>query len=174
MAWCRQATNHYLRQCWPRFLSTYNIVLLRSYFTLYKTNCIWSSQEHEERRLGRETVFSIANTGYIIESVPLNIQTRKYNLYESGQNTCLKTGQYQDKNGPLLAVSTPGRNLARLYRHACAGFFYINCCQQKIYKTRMPSFLAFGKHPLSGMKLESSRVWWLNHRAKHHLVDALI
>ena len=25
MAWCRQATNHYLNQCWPRFTSPYDI-----------------------------------------------------------------------------------------------------------------------------------------------------
>ena len=25
MAWCRQATSHYLSQCWPRYLSPYGI-----------------------------------------------------------------------------------------------------------------------------------------------------
>ena len=25
MAWCRQATSHYLTQCWPRFLSPYGV-----------------------------------------------------------------------------------------------------------------------------------------------------
>ena len=25
MAWCRQATSHYLNQCWPRFLTSYGI-----------------------------------------------------------------------------------------------------------------------------------------------------
>ena len=25
MAWCRQATSHYLSQCWPRFLSLYGV-----------------------------------------------------------------------------------------------------------------------------------------------------
>ena len=25
MAWCRQATSHYLSQCWPRYLSPYSI-----------------------------------------------------------------------------------------------------------------------------------------------------
>ena len=25
MAWCRQATNHYLKQCWPRFILLYGI-----------------------------------------------------------------------------------------------------------------------------------------------------
>ena len=25
MAWCRQATSHYLKQCWPRSLSPYNV-----------------------------------------------------------------------------------------------------------------------------------------------------
>ena len=27
MAWCRQATSHYLNQCWPRFISPYNIFM---------------------------------------------------------------------------------------------------------------------------------------------------
>ena len=26
MAWCRQATSHYLSQCWPRSLSPYNVI----------------------------------------------------------------------------------------------------------------------------------------------------
>ena len=26
MAWCSQATNHYLSQCWPRFMSPYGII----------------------------------------------------------------------------------------------------------------------------------------------------
>ena len=25
MAWCRQATSHFLRQCWPRFMSPYGV-----------------------------------------------------------------------------------------------------------------------------------------------------
>ena len=25
MVWCRKATSHYLRQCWPRYMSTYGI-----------------------------------------------------------------------------------------------------------------------------------------------------
>ena len=25
MAWCRQATSHYLNQCWPRYLSSYGV-----------------------------------------------------------------------------------------------------------------------------------------------------
>ena len=25
MAWCRQAPSHYLRQCWPRYLSSYGV-----------------------------------------------------------------------------------------------------------------------------------------------------
>ena len=26
MAWCRQATSHYLNQCWPRFMSPYGVI----------------------------------------------------------------------------------------------------------------------------------------------------
>ena len=26
MAWCRQATSHYLSQCWPRFMSPYGVI----------------------------------------------------------------------------------------------------------------------------------------------------
>ena len=26
MVWCRQATNHYLSQCWPRFMSPYGVI----------------------------------------------------------------------------------------------------------------------------------------------------
>ena len=28
MAWCRQATNHYLSQCWPRYLTPYGVISL--------------------------------------------------------------------------------------------------------------------------------------------------
>ena len=27
MAWCRQATSHYLGQCWPSFLSPYGVIM---------------------------------------------------------------------------------------------------------------------------------------------------
>ena len=39
MAWCRQATSHYLSQCWPRYLSSYGatrpqwVNLITSYLT---------------------------------------------------------------------------------------------------------------------------------------------
>ena len=26
MAWCRQASSHYLSQCWPRYLSSYGVI----------------------------------------------------------------------------------------------------------------------------------------------------
>ena len=29
MAWCRQATSHYLNQCWPRYLSPYGVTRLQ-------------------------------------------------------------------------------------------------------------------------------------------------
>ena len=29
MAWCRQATSHYLRQCWPRSMSPYGVTRLQ-------------------------------------------------------------------------------------------------------------------------------------------------
>ena len=29
MAWCRQATSHYLSQCWPRFMSPYGVTMPR-------------------------------------------------------------------------------------------------------------------------------------------------
>ena len=33
MAWCRQATNHYLSQCWPRSLSPYGVTRPQSDWT---------------------------------------------------------------------------------------------------------------------------------------------
>ena len=61
MAWCRQATSHYLSQCWPRFMSPYGVtrpqwVKLLSYYlnwcyhetegpcnTEYPSKNVWNS-----------------------------------------------------------------------------------------------------------------------------------
>ena len=37
MAWCRQATSHYLNQCWPRSLSPYDITRPQRFNGLVKT-----------------------------------------------------------------------------------------------------------------------------------------
>ena len=34
MAWCRQATSHYLKQCWPRSLPPYGVTMPQSINTL--------------------------------------------------------------------------------------------------------------------------------------------
>ena len=41
MAWCRQATSHYLSQCWPRFMSPYGVT--RSQWVNSYTAIIWTS-----------------------------------------------------------------------------------------------------------------------------------
>ena len=38
MAWCRQATSHYLSQCWPRSLSPYGII--RPQWVKHCLNCL--------------------------------------------------------------------------------------------------------------------------------------
>ena len=49
MAWCRQATSHYLRQCWPRSMSPYGVTgpqwvkLWRKYMCL---NSLWFSEPY--------------------------------------------------------------------------------------------------------------------------------
>ena len=42
MAWCRQATSHYLSQCWPRFLSPYGIIRLQrvTYWPAWMSNYV--------------------------------------------------------------------------------------------------------------------------------------
>ena len=40
MAWCRQATSHYLSQCWPRSLSTYGVT--RPQWLDCTVNRIWT------------------------------------------------------------------------------------------------------------------------------------
>ena len=50
MAWCRQATSHYLSQCWPRFMSPYGVtrpqgvdLILFSNLVHYKCNIfVWN------------------------------------------------------------------------------------------------------------------------------------
>ena len=39
MAWCRQATSHYLSQCWPRSMSPYGVTGPQ-WVKLCKSNCI--------------------------------------------------------------------------------------------------------------------------------------
>ena len=44
MAWCRQATSHYLSQCWPRFMSRYGVTrpqCVKKYLT-FKTRQRWA------------------------------------------------------------------------------------------------------------------------------------
>ena len=52
MAWCRQATSHYLSQCWPRSLSPYGVTrpqwvnhILQDYFTGTGA-IIWTTKQH--------------------------------------------------------------------------------------------------------------------------------
>ena len=35
MVWCRQATRHYLKQCWPRFLSIYIVTRSQLFWTTF-------------------------------------------------------------------------------------------------------------------------------------------
>ena len=45
MAWCRQATSHYLRQCWISFLSPYGVArphCKNRYFTNTLSNTVWN------------------------------------------------------------------------------------------------------------------------------------
>ena len=41
MAWCRQATSHYLNQCWPRSSMPYGITRSQWVNTLWPRNAIW-------------------------------------------------------------------------------------------------------------------------------------
>ena len=43
MAWCRQATSHYLHQCWPSYLSPYDVIRpqwVKVFFFNYEGYCI--------------------------------------------------------------------------------------------------------------------------------------
>ena len=42
MAWCRQATSHYLSQCWPRSLSPYGVTRPQ-WVNILKTRSLWHS-----------------------------------------------------------------------------------------------------------------------------------
>ena len=48
MAWCRQATSHYLSQCWPRSLSPYGVTSPQWFMSIYKKidsvimHCTWA------------------------------------------------------------------------------------------------------------------------------------
>ena len=41
MAWCHQATSHYLSQCWPRSLSPYGVTRPQSVNSLQASQAIW-------------------------------------------------------------------------------------------------------------------------------------
>ena len=41
MAWCRQATSHYLSQCWPRSLSPYGVARPQWVNSLWSSDAIW-------------------------------------------------------------------------------------------------------------------------------------
>ena len=46
MAWCRQATSHYLSQCWPRSLSPYDVIRPKWVKTKWLTFCIVHLRMH--------------------------------------------------------------------------------------------------------------------------------
>ena len=41
MAWCRQATSHYLHQCWPRSTSPYGVISPQWVNSLWLCDAIW-------------------------------------------------------------------------------------------------------------------------------------
>ena len=45
MAWCRQATSHYLSQCWPRSLSAYGITKLQWVNFWHRLHCWYITME---------------------------------------------------------------------------------------------------------------------------------
>ena len=44
MAWCRQATSHYLRQCWPRSMSPYGVI--RPQWVIYHPAVLFSRVDY--------------------------------------------------------------------------------------------------------------------------------
>ena len=45
MAWCRQASSHYLSQCWPRSLSSYGVTRPQ-WVNLYRAGNTWVHTQH--------------------------------------------------------------------------------------------------------------------------------
>ena len=43
MAWCHQATSHYLNQCWPRSMSSYGVRRPCEFLCTYKIKWCWAS-----------------------------------------------------------------------------------------------------------------------------------
>ena len=62
MAWCHQATSHYLSQCWPRSLSPYGVTRLQCVNYAWiptVAGCLWHTPKHKRIKFNRFLSFSI-------------------------------------------------------------------------------------------------------------------
>ena len=71
MAWCRQATSHYLSQYWPRFVSPYGVT---------RPQCVLSNMGSNTELLGNSYsgVSCGRSTSYILRNCPFHYYTPLY------------------------------------------------------------------------------------------------
>ena len=66
MAWCHQATSHYLSQCWPRSLSPYGVTRPQWVKTITYGNIHLAQNLF---RLWQHQAFTLANVDYLLVSL---------------------------------------------------------------------------------------------------------
>ena len=91
MAWCCQATSHYLSQCWPRSMSPYGVtrpqwVKLR-WFSFYISKCCLENVSHFLSLIVLIIVILSAGGNGYINDYPTGRLLRDAKLYEIGAGT---------------------------------------------------------------------------------------
>ena len=78
MAWCRQATSHYLSQCWPRSLSPYDVT--RPQWVKYTMNTLIQYRDHSGDGCFAKTptIFIICTFPKYQNEEPLGIEEIKF------------------------------------------------------------------------------------------------
>ena len=101
MAWCCQATSHYMKQCWPRYLSPYGITRLQLdkadlYYNFFIVECLLLHRD--TRRLNCHT--------YEFLVCHYKSNSYKNRCWMAIADTVVPTAQYDAslQNGHLMAV----------------------------------------------------------------------
>ena len=101
MAWCRQATSHYLSQCWPRSLPPYGVTrprwVKKTLATFVKlkfcVNSQWSSDTIGRHRIDRSLVRVMAPV--IFDTKPLHKPKPVYNQLGSKEHIEKSESKYR-------------------------------------------------------------------------------
>ena len=118
MAWCRQATSHYLGQCWPRSLSPYgvtspqwvNILLTKSHYPYHDNDddtedIVWINSNPAGIRYR-----ALCNIGYPYETHP-KLNSRQISFVHSIHFNCSNVSKFCTEHNTAFLLPCAMQNL---------------------------------------------------------------